>query len=120
MSPSTHSLACISRGPMGPHAGKLILETRGSLAKAPDGNGGVYLSLARSGMLDAMDAAGIECVDCYCVDNSLARLGDPRFIGYCHGAAKAVVGARVVAKAYPEEKVKALHFIWLLPTYIVG
>ncbi|GIL53347.1 hypothetical protein Vafri_8968 [Volvox africanus] len=85
--------------------GKLILETQGSLAKAPDGNGGVYLSLARSGILDAMAAAGIECLDCYCVDNSLARLGDPRFIGYCHGVANADVGARVVAKAYPEEKV---------------
>ncbi|GIM03887.1 hypothetical protein Vretimale_8562 [Volvox reticuliferus] len=85
--------------------GRLILETRGSLAMAPDGNGGVYLSLARSGILDAMTAAGIECLDCYCVDNSLARLGDPRFIGYCHGVAKADVGARVVAKAYPEEKV---------------
>ncbi|GLC67245.1 hypothetical protein PLESTF_000532900 [Pleodorina starrii] len=85
--------------------GKLILETHGSLAKAPDGNGGVYLSLARSGVLEAMAAAGVECLDCYCVDNSLARLGDPRFIGYCHGIAKADVGARVVAKAYPEEKV---------------
>ncbi|GFR44147.1 hypothetical protein Agub_g5314 [Astrephomene gubernaculifera] len=85
--------------------GKLILETRSSLAKAPDGNGGVYLSLARSGLLQHMSAAGIECLDCYCVDNSLARLGDPRFIGYCHGVAKADVGARVVAKAYPEEKV---------------
>ncbi|GLI67231.1 hypothetical protein VaNZ11_011169 [Volvox africanus] len=85
--------------------GKLILETPSSLAKAPDGNGGVYLSLARSGILDAMAAAGIECLDCYCVDNSLARLGDPRFIGYCHGVANADVGARVVAKAYPEEKV---------------
>ncbi|KXZ54652.1 hypothetical protein GPECTOR_4g718 [Gonium pectorale] len=72
--------------------GKLILEARGSLAKAPDGNGGVYLSLARSGALDAMAAAGVECLDCYCVDNALARLGDPRFVGYCHGGARADVG----------------------------
>ncbi|KAG2490778.1 hypothetical protein HYH03_010701 [Edaphochlamys debaryana] len=85
--------------------GKLILDTPCSLAKAPDGNGGVYLSLARSGVLDALAAAGVEALDCYCVDNALARLGDPRFVGYCHGVARADVGARVVAKAHPEEKV---------------
>lgn len=27
---------------------------------------------------------GVECVDCYCVDNLLARVGDPLFVGYCH------------------------------------
>ncbi|PNW81173.1 hypothetical protein CHLRE_07g345300v5 [Chlamydomonas reinhardtii] len=89
--------------------GKLILEAPGRLAKAPDGNGGVYLALARSGLLEEMAVAGVEALDCYCVDNALARLGDPRFIGYCHGGAGggagADVGARVVAKAYPEEKV---------------
>ena len=90
--------------------GKLILEAPGRLAKAPDGNGGVYLALARSGLLEEMAVAGVEALDCYCVDNALARLGDPRFIGYCHGGAGggagADVGARVVAKAYPEEKVR--------------
>lgn len=48
--------------------------------------------------------AGVEALDCYCVDNALARLGDPLFLGYCH-AQSAQVGARVVAKAYPDEKV---------------
>ncbi len=89
--------------------GKLILESRCSLAKAPDGNGGLYTSLARSGALAALEAAGVEAVDVYCVDNCLARLGDPLFLGYCHGEARADVGARVVAKAYPEEKVCGLR-----------
>lgn len=53
------------------------------VAKAPDGNGGLYRSLQLSGALDAMVAAGIEVLDCYCVDNILARLGDPAFIGCC-------------------------------------
>jgi hypothetical protein len=48
--------------------------------------------------------AGVEALDCYCVDNALARLGDPLFLGYCHAQA-AQVGARVVAKAHPDEKV---------------
>jgi len=29
-------------------------------------------------------ATGVESVDCYCVDNLLARVGDPVFVGYCH------------------------------------
>lgn len=39
-----------------------------------------------------LQAAGIECLDCYCVDNLLARLGDPSFIGACYTAG-AEVGA---------------------------
>ena len=29
-------------------------------------------------------ATGVESVDCYCVDNLLARVSDPMFVGYCH------------------------------------
>lgn len=74
------------------------------IAKAPDGNGGLYRALQGSGTLDAMAAAGVECLDCYCVDNILARVGDPLFLGCCYSR-HSEVGARVVAKAYPEEKV---------------
>ena len=78
------------------------------MAKAPDGNGGVYLSLERSGCLADMKKRGVECLDVYCIDNALARVCDPTFIGYCHSQGRqggAEVGARVVAKSYPEEKV---------------
>ncbi len=45
-------------------AGKVILATRSSLAKAPDGNGGVYMSLQQAGVLDLLEqqgAAGLLC-----------------------------------------------------------
>jgi len=58
----------------------------------------------RSGCLSRMLESGVECLDVYCVDNILARVGDPLFIGYCHDKG-AEVGARVVSKAFPEEKV---------------
>ena len=35
-------------------------------------------------LLCATHIAGVEALDCYCVDNALARLGDPTFVGYCH------------------------------------
>lgn len=84
--------------------GKLILETASSVARAPNGNGGVYEALLTSGALDRMDAAGVAAVDIVCVDNALARGGDPAFVGACL-AAGAAVGCRALARAAPDEKV---------------
>ena len=28
-------------------------------------------------------AHSVQAVDCYCVDNALAKLGDPTFLGFC-------------------------------------
>jgi len=40
--------------------------------------------LADVSIVVARPASGVESVDCYCVDNLLARVGDPLFLGYCH------------------------------------
>ncbi|KFK36408.1 hypothetical protein AALP_AA4G120100 [Arabis alpina] len=92
------TLPCVSKD------GKLIMETPFSLAKAPDGNGGVYAALKYSRLLEDMASRGIKYVDCYGVDNVLVRVADPNFLGYFidKGAASA---AKVVRKAYPQEKV---------------
>ena len=74
------------------------------VATAPDGNGGVYKALVASGALNHMQQRGIEHLDCYCVDNALARVGDPAFIGAC-ASSRAQLGAKVVAKLSPEERV---------------
>lgn len=84
--------------------GAIIMEAPGRVAKAPDGNGGLYRALRVTGALADMKKNGVEALDVYCVDNALARLGDPEFLGACH-AAGADVGARALAKAHPEEKV---------------
>lgn len=63
--------------------GKIIRESGGKIAMAPDGNGGVYVALEKHGILDDMVDKGIEAVDCCSVDNVLVRLGDPVFAGYC-------------------------------------
>lgn len=84
--------------------GKVIMASGHSMASAPDGNGGVFAALDRSGLLRHMADKGVHCVDCVSVDNALVRPADPLFIGTCseHGAD---CGSRVLAKAYPEEKV---------------
>ncbi len=40
--------------------GKMILETPSKLARAPDGNGGLYWALDHEGVLDHMDARGVK------------------------------------------------------------
>eukprot|EP01023_Acetabularia_acetabulum_P030399 TRINITY_DN2861_c1_g2_i1.p1 TRINITY_DN2861_c1_g2~~TRINITY_DN2861_c1_g2_i1.p1 ORF type:complete len:508 (-),score=87.02 TRINITY_DN2861_c1_g2_i1:310-1704(-) len=84
--------------------GAFIMSSSSQLCKAPDGNGGVYRALSTSGALQNMIQNGIQCLDCYCVDNALAKLADPAFVGFCIQQ-QAQCGARVVCKAYPEEKV---------------
>ena len=53
------------------------------MAMSPNGNGGVYAALRDSGCLKEMERLGIECVDCFSVDNLLAKAADPLFLGYC-------------------------------------
>ncbi|KAK9843554.1 hypothetical protein WJX81_008640 [Elliptochloris bilobata] len=84
--------------------GCLILEQPCRLARAPDGNGGLFAALAECGALADMQAAGVEAVDCVSVDNALARVADPLFAGFCWERG-AQCGARVVAKASAAERV---------------
>lgn len=41
-----------------PVTGQLILETTSTVAKAPDGNGGVFLALQKSGILELLVKEG--------------------------------------------------------------
>uniref|UniRef100_A0ACD5UVR5 Uncharacterized protein n=1 Tax=Avena sativa TaxID=4498 RepID=A0ACD5UVR5_AVESA len=84
--------------------GRFIMETPYRVAKAPDGNGGLYSALKSKKLLEDMSARGVKYVDCYGVDNSLVRVADPTFLGYFieKGVSSA---AKVVRKAYPQENV---------------
>ncbi|KAJ4981768.1 hypothetical protein NE237_032605 [Protea cynaroides] len=92
------TIPCISKD------GRFFMETPYRVAKAPDGNGGVYSALKSSKLLEDMAMRGVRYMDCYGVDNALVRVADPTFLGYFieRGVAAA---AKVVRKAYPQEKV---------------
>lgn len=87
--------------------GKVYLEEKYSIALSPNGNGGWFSSLARSGLLEDMLSRGVEWVNCYAVDNVLQRIADPCFIGATILSGKNC-GAKVVCKAEPHEKVGVL------------
>ena len=92
------TIPCVSKD------GRFIMETPWRVAKAPDGNGGVYAALKEARLLEDMAARGVKYLDCFGVDNALVRVADPTFLGYFidRGVATA---AKVVRKAYPQEKV---------------
>jgi len=90
--------------------GKIINESAGRIALAPNGNGGLYKALHTSGALADMAKRGIEYVAQYCVDNCLALPADPVFIGFMHEM-RADCAAKVVPKAYPEEPVGVMALI---------
>lgn len=83
--------------------GKLLLETKSSLALAPDGHGGTLLALRRSGALDRMIAEGTEYISYFQIDNPLVTLADPLFIGL-HVMDEAEMSARMLPKTGPYEK----------------
>ncbi|XP_058197078.1 UDP-N-acetylglucosamine diphosphorylase 1-like isoform X4 [Rhododendron vialii] len=92
------TIPCVSKD------GRFIMETPYRVAKAPDGNGGVYSALKSSRLLEDMATRGVKYLDCYGVDNALVRVGDPTFLGYFIDKGVAAA-AKVVRKAYPQEKV---------------
>ncbi|KAG8086966.1 hypothetical protein GUJ93_ZPchr0010g10963 [Zizania palustris] len=92
------TLPCVSAD------GRFIMETPYKVARAPDGNGGVYAALKYQRLLDDMAGKGIKYVDCYGVDNVLVRVADPTFLGYFIDKGVSAA-AKVVRKAYPQEKV---------------
>jgi UDP-N-acetylglucosamine/UDP-N-acetylgalactosamine diphosphorylase len=84
-------------------AGKIMLETTGSLALSPDGHGGSLRALHRSGALDLMASEGIDTLSFFQVDNPLVRCIDPAFLGW-HLTRSSEMSSKTVPKAYPEEK----------------
>ena len=84
--------------------GRLLLAEKGSLAMSPDGHGGSLVALARSGALDDMERRGVDEIFYFQVDNPLARVLDPVFIGH-HALARAEMSSKVAPRRDEREKV---------------
>ncbi|CAI5746197.1 unnamed protein product [Peronospora destructor] len=85
-------------------SGKLILETVSQLARASDGNGGIYPALKRNGVLGLLREQNVQYLHVFSVDNVLCKVADPMFIGYCIDQ-DADCANKVVWKTRPDESV---------------
>ena len=86
------------------YEGRIYLEEKGKLSTSPNGNGGWFSSLKNAGLLDVVTGAGIQWLNVFAVDNVCQRIADPVFVGATIEK-NCVVGAKVVRKNAPDEKV---------------
>jgi len=84
--------------------GKLLLETPGRIFTNPNGHGGAFQAIERSGALRALEGRGIEHLFYFQVDNPLLPVLDPVFLGH-HVAHRSEMSSKVVEKTAPDEKV---------------
>ncbi|MCR5120333.1 MAG: UDPGP type 1 family protein [Lachnospiraceae bacterium] len=89
------------------HNGKLLLEEKDSLSLSPNGNGGWYASMAKTGVLEDVKKRGVKWLNIFAVDNVLQQIADPLFVGAVIDK-DVVCGAKVVRKNDPEERVGVL------------
>ena len=88
-------------------SGRLMLADAAHIRTAPNGNGGWFASMARTGMLQVLADRQIEWLNVFAVDNVLQRIADPCFFGAVIRSGCSS-GAKVVAKASPDERVGVL------------
>ncbi len=84
--------------------GRLLLAAKGSLFMSPDGHGGCLRALQRSGALQELQRRGAHHLFYFQVDNPLAPVLDPVFLGH-HLLGRAEMSSKVVAKTDPREQV---------------
>ena len=89
------------------YEGRILMQNESELVLSPNGNGGWYSSMAKTGVLDDVHARGVEWLNVFAVDNVLQRMADPVFVGATI-ASGCDSGAKVVRKAAPGEKVGVL------------
>jgi len=83
--------------------GKILMESKGSIAMSPDGHGGALRALERNGILDEMEAKGIDLMSYFQVDNPHVQVIDPYFLGF-HVLSGSSMSSKMLPKAYEKEK----------------
>ncbi len=87
--------------------GKILLAEKGEVATAPDGHGGSFDALVKSGAVADMRGRGVEHISYFQVDNPNVHCVDPVFLGL-HATAPDSSGemsSKMIPKASPAEKV---------------
>ena len=90
--------------------GKVLLDSKASIALSPDGHGGMLAALTETQSKDGgsvlyqIQQRGIEYLFYNQVDNPLVRIGSPEFLGY-HLLSGSELTSQVIRKRSPTDKV---------------
>lgn len=87
--------------------GKLIMGENGLIKLASDGNGGIFYSMAKNGIIDDMKKKNIEWVFIGSVDNLLVKYVDTLLLGLAIRQ-NVKIATRTIIKNSPYEKVGVL------------
>lgn len=87
--------------------GKLILNRQGLIKEASNGNGGIFNSMLKKGVIADMEKRGIEWVFIGSVDNILLKYVDSLLLGLTISQGNEI-GTRTVLKRDPQERVGVL------------
>lgn len=89
--------------------GQIALKSPYQINLAANGNGGVFSSLQSNGLLKKMQNDGVQWVYLYGVDNAIARVADPAFIGFTIESGHPIA-SKSVDKIEAEEKVGVICY----------
>lgn len=97
---------CFSQGtvPSLDQHGRALLSAPGKLLENPDGHGGCFTALVKSGNLARLANEGVQHLVYIQVDNILAPVDDPEMVGLAVTERTEVI-TKVLEKAHPDEKV---------------
>ena len=84
--------------------GKLLINESKVIKEASNGNGGIFSSMLKSGVLSDLKKRNIEWIFIGAVDNALLKNVDPLLIGLTANK-KQLIGTKTVLKKNPEERV---------------
>lgn len=83
--------------------GKILMDSKYSMSLSPDGHGGLINALGENDIFQDMEQRDIEFLFYFQVDNVMAKICDPAFIGY-HAMTGSEFSAKTVYKRDPFEK----------------
>ncbi len=84
--------------------GKILLEEKWKIKQAADGNGGIFASMNKSGVLQDMKARGVKWLFIGSIDNAILKMVDNLFLGLTCSKQK-LAASKTVAKLNPGERV---------------
>ncbi len=87
--------------------GKILIGKNGLIKEASNGNGGIFNSMLKKGVISDMEKRGIEWVFIGSVDNILLKYVDTLLLGLTSSQGNEI-GTRTVLKRSPDEKVGVL------------